>query len=194
MGFVDDLRATRDLDLLVSYALLDSTPFVFGSDWKTYSEWKRDLSRDLEVDPHAIVLVGSSAVGVSLNPDKGFRSFGARSDIDVAVVSSVHFEAAWWYLRTLESGYFRLPRPVQTIVDSHRSKYVYWGTIATDRMLPWLPFGARWLSAASKASARSPINDRSVKFRLYRDPAALRLYQRQGFTSARSRLLATGGS
>lgn len=192
MGFVDDLKTTGDLDLLVSLSLLDSPPFVFGGDWKQFSEWKRDLSRDLDVDPHAVVLVGSAAVGVSLNPVKGFKEFNTTSDIDVAVVSPIHFEQAWWYLRTLGAGYFRLPPPVRTVVDTHRFNYVYWGTIATDRLLPWLPFGAQWLSAASKASARDPISDRAVNFRLYRDPSALRLYQTRGFISARSRLLTAG--
>jgi hypothetical protein len=192
VSFVDDLKTTGDLDLFVSLSLLDSTPHAFGGDWKQFSEWKRDLSRGLGVDPHALVLVGSAAVGVSLNPRKSFRSFGPKSDIDVAVVSPTHFEQAWWYLRTLGSGFYGLPPAVRTAVAEHRSNYVYWGTIATDRLLPWLPFGTQWLSAAGKASARDPIADRTVNFRLYRDPSALRLYQSQGFNAARTRLLTTG--
>jgi hypothetical protein len=187
--FIEELKAARDLDLLVSLSLIDGLPAVFEGDPRRFSEWKRDLAAGLAVDPHGLLLVGSAALGVSLNPNKAFKAFDARSDIDVAVVSPPHFEEAWWYLRTLGPALLTLTPPAKTAVKAHRERYVFSGTIATEHILPMLPFGRQWLAAASAASAQSPIDGRPVHFRLYRDPAALRLYQREGFIAARNQLL-----
>lgn len=190
MAFVDELRATNDVERLVTLSLLDRTPHVFGADTAAWSAWKHGLAVELDVDPHAIVLVGSAAVGVSLSPLKGFKPFHAGSDIDVAIISTPYFDTAWWYLRTLGPRYHSLPADVRTVVDEQRSTYVYWATIATDRLIGWLPFGRRWLEASVAAAARSPINGRRVTFRLYRDAAALRQYQTRSFAGAQTRLIA----
>ena len=113
--FFDELSRLSP-NILVSKWIIERTPHIFGSDVLQYIHWKRQLADAIGVDPCAIVLTGSSSVGISLNPAKNFRNFDAgpkKSDIDVAVVSSFHFEIAWRYLRNLGSKRYRLSQAAQ---------------------------------------------------------------------------------
>lgn len=163
--------------VFVSKWILERVPHIFGADQLRYNEWRRILALGIGVDPCAIVLTGSSSVGISLNPAKDFKEFHRRSDIDVAVVSSYHFEVAWRCLRTLGADYFRLRPETRRSVDEHRRSYIYFGTIATDRILGHLPFGKEWQSALSRMTAITPTESRRITARLYRDFDSLRGYQ-----------------
>jgi hypothetical protein len=96
------LTSLRNLSAedFTSRQLLDRVPWLF-SDRPQYIGWKAALAADLEVDPYMLVVVGSAAVGFSLSPWKRFSEFGPNSDIDVAVVSTRHFDDAWRWLRDL---------------------------------------------------------------------------------------------
>src|SRR5688500_10040342 len=82
--------------------VLEPLPFLFevggpSALWR----WKSTLAGQLEVDPKNVLITGSAAVGVSLNPYKSFKPFDDKSDIDVAVISTYHFDVAWRTLRNL---------------------------------------------------------------------------------------------
>src|SRR5436190_1208070 len=95
-------------------------------------------------------MVGTSAIGVSLNPRKFFKVFDQGSDIDVAVISSYHFTIAWRFLRA--QGHRRTHVDAKTRIawNEHVNRFIYWGTIATDKLLGILPFGKEWLSAVNQ--------------------------------------------
>jgi hypothetical protein len=174
--FIYDL-ANLNPSVFVSKWILERIPHVFDADQLKFIEWRRALADKIGVDSCAIVLTGSAGVGISLNPNKDFRRFDERSDIDVAVVSSYHFEVAWRYLRDMKSGYYRLGQGARRSVDDHRAKYVYFGTIATDQILEHLPFGKEWLIALSEMAKLNPTEGRDIKARVYRDFESLRGYQ-----------------
>ena len=71
----------------------------------------------------------------------------------------------------------------------HQDHYIYWGTIATDKLLSCMPFGREWLVALSAMSGRNPTYGRDINVRLYRDFASLRSYQLLGFKRAREQLI-----
>lgn len=190
--FAAELAAAPDLSHLVTSHLFESVPHVFGGDSEQWWQWKTELAEDLEVDAYSVLLVGSAAVGMSLNPQKNGKPFDEGSDIDIAVVSTRHFEIAWYWLRNLGARRFRLPQRVQVDVKDHAPTYVYFGAIATDRILPHLDFGPQWVKALDRASHRDPTADRSVKIRLYRDIAALRSYQVRSIRKAREALEGRG--
>jgi predicted nucleotidyltransferase len=123
------------------------------------------------------VIIGSCSFGVSLNPNKNYRFFDHESDIDVAVVSEYHFTSAWRALRNLGSEIHRLPTPAKKSVEDHVKKYIYWGTIATDRILHILPFAKEWRIAIETMQNTLPTKGRIVKARIYRDFDSLRAYQ-----------------
>jgi hypothetical protein len=157
--------------------LFDRVPHVFGDDRSLYVGWKRVLGEKIEVDPACLTVVGSAAIGSSLNPSKNLKGFDDQSDVDVAVVSSYHFTVAWRYLRTNGARRLSLDSRTRIAWDEHATKYIYWGTIATDRLLGILPFGLQWLKATSQMGALNPTQGRDVNLRIYADYESLRTYQ-----------------
>jgi hypothetical protein len=157
--------------------IFDRVPHVFASDRALFVDWKRSLAEAIEVDPACLTVVGGAAVGNSLNPFKNFKAFDVDSDVDVAIVSHYHFTVAWRYLRTNSVRRMRIDERTRIAWDEHVSRYIYWGTIATDRLLGVLPFGLQWLRAQTQMSSVNPTKGRLVNFRIYADFEALRSYQ-----------------
>lgn len=177
-------------DAFVSLRILECHPSLFGGDELAYFDWRRRVGQGLGVDPSDIILVGSAATGFSLSPQKQFRPFGDRSDIDVAVVSHLHFEIAWDALRRVGAKKYDWPRKAREALDDHRERLIYWGTIATDRLLAHLPYGADWAKATSPIQDAAPVDSRRINYRIYRDMDSLRAYQKIAVTEAANRLLA----
>jgi hypothetical protein len=157
--------------------MFDCVPHVFAQNRGAYIVWKRELGFAIDVDPACLTVVGSAAVGCSLNPNKNLKAFDNQSDVDVAIISNYHFTVAWRYLRMNGSRRYSLPEKTRIAWDEHVSKHIYWGTIATDRLLGVLPFGIDWLKATSKMGTIDPTQGRSVNLRIYADYEALRAYQ-----------------
>ncbi|WP_181802347.1 hypothetical protein [Streptomyces shenzhenensis] len=176
----------------VNHHILDRVPDIFV-DRVQYVEWKGELARGLDVDPYSLLVVGSSCVGVSLSPKKLFNRFHRGSDIDVAIVSSYHFDIAWRWLRSLG--------PAQNMVMTdferdmfkwHRNNLIFDGTIATEQLLSHLPFGAKWTSALGKARTRNPTRGHEVKARIYRDFESLRSYHEKNIRKLKIELSTSG--
>ena len=70
----------------------------------------------------------------------------------------------------------------------HQKSYVFSGTIATDIILPVLPFGAVWQAALDRMAKLPPTVGRDVKLRIYKDYDALRHYQAMGIERLRNDL------
>lgn len=169
--------------------LFDRVPHIFREDRRVFADWKRALGERIDVDPACLTLVGSSATGFSLNPNKNFKEFDESSDVDVAVVSSHHFTVGWRYLRLNGSRRLSVDARTRNSWNEHVTKYIYWGTLATDRLLGVLPFGREWLQASSYMAGFSPTEGRDVNLRIYTDYDALRAYQAQGARTLRESLL-----
>lgn len=181
----------RDPYDFVSYYIFEPVPFAFSSDLERWVSWKTTLAKALEVDPYDIVLTGSGAVGYSLNPNKGFSAFSDSSDIDCGVISSYHFDLAWRHLRQLRPSWLSLPGKAKRAIESHRTSYVFAGTIATDSILPILPFGALWQKALTNMANEKPTIGRDVRLRIYKDYDALRQYQASNIGRLRLQLLSS---
>lgn len=184
--------ALRDLDAatFTSLHILDRVPAIFESR-EQYATWRAALAIDLGVDPLCLVVVGSTAVGVSLSPkkEKRLKAYHDESDIDLAIVSPFHFEEAWQFLRGLGPAANLKGRPdVADLLQWHRRSLVFDGTIATDQLLPHLPFAAQWQAALGRAATAEPTKDRDVKARIYRDFDSLRAYHRRNVESIQAGL------
>ena len=183
--FIDALKSSTPTHFVDDY-FYDRIPFVFQGDRTKFVDWKRRLGRLIGVDPACITLVGSGATGFSMNPNKSFRQFDEGSDIDVAIISTHYFTLGWHYLRMNGSRRLRLDSRTKNAWDEHVSKYIYFGTLATDKLLGVLPFGKEWLRAGTEMANLEPTFGRSVKFRIYMDYDALRSYQVSGVQTLRN--------
>jgi hypothetical protein len=190
-----DLEAFRSALLekepkdFVSHYIFEPVPFAFNSDLSSWIRWKTSLARLLEVDPQDIILIGTAALGYSLNPNKNYKAYDDTSDIDCGVISQYHFEIAWRYLRQIRPSWLSLPSSSKRAIETHRKNYVFSGTIASDSILALLPFGSKWQSALDEMSKSPPTIGRVVKLRIYKDYDALRHYQALGIEKLRNALV-----
>lgn len=175
-AFITELLS-KPPELIASVWIIDRIPLLFDENRELYASWRYQLAKGLDVDPSSLVVTGSCAFGVSLNPNKNYQFFHAKSDVDVAVISDHHFTNAWRALRNLGSEIHKLPPATKQSVKDHVSRYIYWGTVATDRILHILPFGKEWNEIIEKMQQTSPTNGRTIKARIYRDFDSLRAYQ-----------------
>lgn len=167
------------LALFVSNHVIDRIPYFLGDNREAYNSWRQRVSRLLEVDLGNILVVGSGSVGCSLNPRKNFAVFHDGSDIDIAVISTYHFDLSWRVLRRLRRG-DAANNDQWEAVKLHQTTLIYWGCIATDKLLEVMPFAAQWLEASIQISGLPEIGGRSINFRIYRDFASLRSYHESG--------------
>lgn len=184
--FKDSLKLRGVSASLDSY-LLERIPFLFNQDWDSYRDWKRHLSSLIDVDPKNICIVGSAAIGISINPHKGFKSFDDSSDIDVAIISDFHFQLSWRALRQTNLSNIR-DHKTRVAIKEHRERHIYYGCIAADRIIAVLPFKLEWTTAMSAMAAIHPTQEREVKFRIYRDYDALRAYHANGLEALQTKL------
>jgi RHS repeat-associated protein len=177
--------------VFVDTHIFASIPYVFGSDRDLHLGWKRQLSKQIEVDPACLIIVGSAATGFSLTPNNNLKPFNDKSDVDVAVISAHHFNLAWRFMRSNKIG--SLTTRQRNSLQDHQTRYIYYGTIATDRLLGILPFGAAWLKALGYMATIEPTQKRDVNLRIYTDHQSLRDYQLHSFVLLQSSLYEEGG-
>ena len=139
--------------------------------------------------------LAACATGRSLNPRKQFRSHHAQSDVDIAVMSSVHFDIAWAWFRRTNPVVIGLDDQRKKYFDRHREDYIYKGMIAANYFLPHLPFGTQWLRELQRAERLLPSTHqgRPQNIRVYKDSEALRLAQISGLASYKRYLEAKKG-
>lgn len=171
----NDLK-DMNTSLFISKWITDRIPFVFGDDIFKYILWKNCLAQAISVDPNDIIFTGSACVGFSLNPNKSFKIFDDYSDFDIAIISQHYFDMAWFEILHLGSKWHSLYPDQQSSLIDHQSKYIYWGTIATDKILPILSFSRFWEPAITRMRNMSPSNGREIKIRIYKDCNSFRTY------------------
>lgn len=163
----------------LSAHMFDRIPHVFSENRGIFLAWKKALSRAIDVDPACVTFVGNSALGMSLNPAKGFKMFDDQSDIDVGIISHYHFTIAWRYLRTQRHRRLAVDVKTRAAWDEHVTRLIYWGTIATDRLLGILPFGRQWLAITAICDELSTIDTFFqlgwVRYIMYQRPSAVML-------------------
>ena len=192
LPIVSDLRELQAAVFITRW-FDEATPHVFGASRAGYLQWKSRIATELGVSWLDVVLVGSAAVGYSLSPYKKFKPFSADSDIDVAIMSPHYFDLAWRWMRRLGAERYRLPQSAQEWVKEHEKRLVYWGAIATDQLLQYMPFGPDWVQKLAKLAQESPADGRTINVRLYRDHSSLESYLLDSVRKLRSTLASPAG-
>lgn len=168
---------TQTAKEFVATKVLGQLPVLFSGDHDMHDTWRSEFSQRIGVSPESIVIVGSAAIGCSLNPYKNYKLFDDQSDVDVAIISETHFLESWRYLRANNHQLNKQPPKIKQSWEEHKVKYIFWGTIATDRLLAVFPFAPAWNRAVAQMRKIDPSNGRDISLRLYADMDALRSYQ-----------------
>ncbi|MGI5503160.1 hypothetical protein [Lentzea sp. CA-135723] len=179
--FEELAKADDKVSVLVGRLVIDRLPFTFESK-EQYFTWRNILASGLDVDDRDIVIVGSAATGRSINPGKKFRIFHKKSDVDIAVISSVYFERAWTWFRRTNPTLLGLNEEGLDLFDQHKKHYIFDGVIATNYFLSYLPFGSDWAKHLQISEAYLPrvLKGRQLNTRIYKDSEALRKDQERG--------------
>lgn len=190
MNIVDSIK--QDLlsmpeSTFISKKIFEPVPYIFKGNWDDYFSWKMDLSQKFNIDPSEIFITGSAALGVSLNPYKNFKLFDANSDIDISVVAPHYFEVAWHDLLYLNVE--RINEQMRVAIDDHRTRLIYWGTIATDKILPLLSFGMKWEKIIKDYKQTKYFQNHEIHFRIYKDMTAVRKYLSLSVSQCKAKLL-----
>ena len=121
----------------------------------------------MRIDARDIIITGSASLGFSLNPNKNFKSFDKKSDIDISIISHHYFDVAWHDLIHLSPA--GISPKMKTALEDHRKRLIYWGTVATDKILPLLSFGGEWDRIIKTCQLPEPLVDHEINFRIYKD-------------------------
>lgn len=179
---LDGVRV-RELPVWVDEHFLTHDPFAFkGRDFKDFRTF---ASSALDIEHHNIWCTGSGALGFSLNPGKYSHEnntpklFDNRSDLDISIVSTHHFDVAWKELRERFYSYATEPDKEFSKKMQMQRKKLFDGAIRTDMLLEDLSISARWIPAVR--SMESWVADRfdrntDVNFWIYRDIWSARNY------------------
>jgi hypothetical protein len=151
-----------DISFMTSKWIIEKIPFIFSDNFEQYIRWKEILANKIGVDSKAIVFTGSASVGFSLNPENNLSAFSEESDCDIAIISEHYFDISWHFLRNIGTKRYSYTKKVQNAIDDHRNRLIYWGTIATDKIIQILPFGEKWVTALNEMANLEPTVDRLI--------------------------------
>jgi hypothetical protein len=174
---------------------LRQDPYAFFNTGLSFHEIACTLSHILDVERNGIFCIGSGAVGLSINPGKiengHLKRFGTDSDLDIAVISSRHFEIAWRELLLATQPHLKeVPKEVEENLSWQR-KRLFDGAILANKLLGSLSFGPKWLGAIDTISGKIADSlDRNVtaEFWIYRDYWSLRNYVAGGIVACQRAL------
>jgi hypothetical protein len=178
-----------DISFMTSKWIIEKVPFIFSDNLELYIKWKEILASKIGVDSKAIVFTGSASVGFSLNPENNLRAFNDQSDVDVAIISQHYFDLSWHFLRNIGTKRYSLKQKELNSIDDHRNRLIYWGTIATDKIIQIFPFGEKWITSLNEMATIEPTKDRVINIRIYKDFEALRAYHLNNLKSIKDKLI-----
>jgi hypothetical protein len=138
-----------------------------------YFKLKQVVSREFNVHPSEVLVVGSAKLGFSIASGKRFRPFCDTSDIDVAVISSSAFDSIWQSVFEFKcaKGYW----------DKERSfnEYLARGWIRPDMLPPAKKFRQckQWWEFFQGLSRSREFGPIKITAGLYRNWRFLEAYQ-----------------
>lgn len=184
--FLDDIRKQEAETLLRQWLNTTAIPFALGS-LDRLQEFLQPIRADWE-STELLMISGTGAWRFSLNPDKNFKEFSERSDIDVVNVSYGHFCEAWDRLR------FYHRRRWYIIGKEERSRLlrngqdIYSGFVSPK----WIPdkqdrLRFRFLTGLERYST-DVVRFRSVNMLFFKNLEEAHDYYRRGIEIAKSKL------
>ena len=191
--------ADHEIPRWIDKRFLRADPFAFShSSGNLFGEFVHESADAFEVDPNGIFCVGSGAVGLSLSPNKirtnQLKRFDKDSDIDLAIISSFHFEQSWRDLRIAgHKAYGSIPSKNLLARLDHQRARMFDGAIVANRLLSRLSFGPSWLAAHKRLQLdwtdRIGLSGKGgINLWIYRDYWSVRSYVADGIMKCTRRI------
>lgn len=150
---------------------------IFGDchmlDKEQYFSLRLLLSKQFKVHPNEVLVVGSAKLGFSIAPQKKFRPFGDKSDIDVVIVSDSLFSSVW-------SSVYSIWRDKVIWETEHDfKKYLFRGWIRPDKLppSPKFTFAKEWWEFFRGMTSSGEYGPYKISGALYKSWDFLESYQ-----------------
>ena len=193
-----DVLAAVDPPPWIDRHFLRQDPFAFESQGVDFHQFACGLSAALDVERNGIFCIGSGAIGLSVSPRNvqggHLKAYDDASDLDVAIISSWHFESAWReLLQATQPHLSEVPDTIRQNLTWQR-KRLFDGAILANKLIGSLSFGPQWIGAIDRFSGRlSDQFDRNVTIEawIYRNYWSLRNYVGSGLVACQRKLRAS---
>jgi hypothetical protein len=172
--------------------LLTGVPFAFKDDEASHGVLLSELATQLAINQDAINVIGSGRIGFSLNPEQFGKPFSEKSDIDVAIVSDILFDQAWFDMLRLGRAYFKLRDDTKAWLESHRRSSIYWGFVRPELLPGVVRFSSKWFFTFKGLSRIRALASRPISGRLYRTRDHLVVHQKYSFNEILKELRKSG--
>lgn len=154
--FFEQVRSESPNALAREY-LNSQAPHIFSN--QASYEVFRARAGTLLKEVVSVAVVGSGNWRYSLNPEKAFREFGDHSDVDVAVISPIHFHKLWEEMRRNHRQHYYALSHFGKERLRRNSQNVYSGFISPE----WIPNRDPLLQYRYKQVLNN-LSDSSVRF------------------------------
>jgi hypothetical protein len=183
--FFNELRSRAAEDLARFY--FEREEIVAFDGRESYLSFKNFVMNEL-VEAEYVAVVGTGNWRFSLNPDKDFKAFDEKSDIDLAVISIKRFNDAWEEIRKVHrTRWYRVTSEAKQQLRRN-GENVYAGFVTPS----WIPDPTSVIRYDHKAllnrlSNRSP-GRREVKLFYFKNDIEALDYYKRGFIVAQKRV------
>lgn len=168
--FKSDLTRMTPLQIVRKHVVFGDCAAMSQQD---YFQLRQAVSAKFDLHPNNVLVVGSGKLGFSIAPNKRYKLFGDRSDLDVVIVSDTLFDSVWRDLYRYSStvGYWERE-------DEFR-KFLFRGWIRPDKLPPdqHFEFSKLWWEFFNDLSASREYSASRVVGAIYRSWDFLESYQ-----------------
>jgi hypothetical protein len=172
--FCDDLGSQNISDVIRKHI---TTGEPVGIEPDKYFELRRQVSKNFNLHPSAVVLVGSCRLGFSLKRKKHgrYEAISHASDVDVAVISSVLFDSYWDRIFDVVQN----DRDWAINKGKKFSRDLFCGWLTPEELpnLPRFADSREWAEFFAKLTRERLCGRRTISARLYRSWSRLEAYQ-----------------
>ena len=176
--FRTDLRASEAIEVVRKHLTLGRSYILSQDDEYRI---KSAVGAHFQIHPDAVKIVGSAQLGFSIAPQKRYKPFHEKSDIDLAVISDTAFDRIW-----LSAQEFKIKEGNWDNISGFR-KYLMSGWIRPD-MLPRsdaFPLTNEWFEMMGGLATTIRGGAFKISAGLYRNHAFLEMYQRGAVQSCK---------
>lgn len=186
---IENLKSKKELEIYYDY-LLGQDVWYFQNQGAHYSEkydeFKKFISRKLNVPFNNISIVGSAKTKFSFSPTKDFSEFHNGSDFDLIIVSNKIFEKMWSAFR--EVSYNAHLKNYQHISSNIFSHFV---SIKEDDPNYKHEFLVSWQQKIFEFKTELQLNfeiTHDINYRIYYDWEAVQDYHLRGIRKLKGKI------
>jgi hypothetical protein len=161
---------------------------IFGGcavlDDDQYMDLRTDVSKQFNVHPNDVLVVGSAKLGFSIAPHKRYRSFGDESDIDVVIVNGKLFDDIWYLV------FKAWKEKIIWENEANFYKYLFRGWIRPDFFPPSqsMQISKAWWEYFRKITSSEKFGPYKIAGAVYKSWQFLELYQVGAMTACKESL------